>query len=71
MARAAASGGLADRRDVGHFGQDRFAATPTTPTPMAAGALATAGGNQAHDNMPPYLVLNFAIALVGIFPSRN
>lgn len=29
------------------------------------------GGSQAHDNMSPYLVLNFVIALSGIFPSRN
>ncbi|HEV2840320.1 MAG TPA: tail fiber protein [Chthoniobacterales bacterium] len=29
------------------------------------------GGSQAHNNMMPYLVLNFCIALVGIFPSRN
>lgn len=30
-----------------------------------------AGGGQPHDNMQPYLVLNFCIALQGIFPSRN
>jgi len=30
-----------------------------------------AGGNQPHTNMQPYLVLNYCIALVGIFPSRN
>lgn len=30
-----------------------------------------AGGNQPHENMSPYLVLNFIIALVGIFPSQN
>ena len=29
------------------------------------------GGSQPHDNMSPYLVLNFVIALTGIFPSRN
>ena len=29
------------------------------------------GGSQAHTNMMPYLVLNFIIALQGIFPSRN
>jgi microcystin-dependent protein len=29
------------------------------------------GGSQAHNNMMPYLVLNFCIALVGVFPSRN
>lgn len=30
-----------------------------------------AGGSQPHNNMQPYLVLNFIIALVGIFPSRS
>ncbi len=30
-----------------------------------------AGGSQPHNNMQPYLVLNFIIALVGVFPSRN
>lgn len=29
------------------------------------------GGNQPHNNMQPYLALNFCIALYGIFPSRN
>ncbi|WP_440069629.1 phage tail protein [Tenacibaculum discolor] len=29
------------------------------------------GGNLAHNNMQPYLAVNFVIALVGIFPSRN
>jgi microcystin-dependent protein len=29
------------------------------------------GGSQPHNNMQPYLTLNFCIALVGIFPSRN
>lgn len=30
-----------------------------------------AGGSQPHDNMEPFLVLNYIIALEGIFPSRN
>jgi microcystin-dependent protein len=38
---------------------------------MANAAFANAGGSQPHDNMPPYLTLNFVIALQGIFPSRN
>ena len=37
---------------------------------MAGSALGTVGG-QPHDNMQPYLVLNYCIALQGIFPSRN
>ena len=30
-----------------------------------------AGGGQAHENLPPYLAVNFIIALQGIFPSRS
>jgi microcystin-dependent protein len=30
-----------------------------------------AGGNQPHENRQPFLVLNYCIALQGIFPSRN
>lgn len=33
--------------------------------------LDSVGGSQPHNNMSPYLALNFCIALVGIFPSRN
>ncbi|MED4584488.1 tail fiber protein [Brevibacillus choshinensis] len=38
---------------------------------MSSQALSSAGGNQAHTNMQPYLVMNFCIALQGVFPSRN
>jgi microcystin-dependent protein len=38
---------------------------------MAAGCIGTTGGSQPHDNMSPYLVLNFIIALQGIFPSQT
>jgi microcystin-dependent protein len=33
--------------------------------------ISSAGGSQPHNNMQPYSVLNFCIALQGIFPSRN
>ncbi len=38
---------------------------------MAPGAISNTGGSQPHDNMSPYLALNFCIALQGIFPSQN
>ena len=38
---------------------------------MSAACVSSIGGSQPHNNMPPYLVLNFCIALQGIFPSRN
>ncbi|WP_185155395.1 phage tail protein [Rudanella paleaurantiibacter] len=34
-------------------------------------AIGAAGGNQPHNNMQPYLAMNYCIALYGIFPSRN
>jgi microcystin-dependent protein len=45
--------------------------TPQNPTPLTAATVANVGGSQPHENMSPYLVLNFCIALQGIFPSRN
>jgi microcystin-dependent protein len=34
-------------------------------------AVATAGGDQPHNNLQPYLTLNFNIALQGVFPPRS
>jgi microcystin-dependent protein len=39
--------------------------------PAASLALTAAGSSQPHDNMPPFLALNYVIALEGVFPSRN
>jgi microcystin-dependent protein len=41
------------------------------PQQMALQTLGLAGGGQPHNNMQPYLVLNFCIALQGIFPARS
>lgn len=38
---------------------------------MASEALSTTGGGQAHTNLQPFLVMNFIIALVGLYPSRS
>ncbi len=38
---------------------------------MASSTLSTTGGGQAHDNMQPYLAMNFIIALQGLYPSRS
>ena len=38
---------------------------------MNAGSISATGKSQPHTNMQPYLVTNFAIAIQGIFPSRN
>ena len=55
-------------------------AAPTTGRLFRSGAVADAtlaptagfaGGNQPHENMQPFTVVNFSIAIQGIFPSRN
>ena len=38
---------------------------------MNSACITPTGGSQPHENMSPYLVLNFIIALQGIFPSQN
>jgi microcystin-dependent protein len=40
-------------------------------TVLSAASVGTAGGSQPHNNLQPYTVVNFVIALTGIFPSRN
>jgi microcystin-dependent protein len=38
---------------------------------MDPASITSVGGSQPHENRQPYLVLNFVIALQGVFPSRN
>lgn len=56
-----------------------LAATPASKMPYATannlvsmdlGGLETKGGGQPHNNMQPYLAINFIIALTGTYPSR-
>lgn len=48
-------------------GQYSTAAAPIVA--MSSAALLPAGGSQPHNNMPPYLAINFIISLFGIYPS--
>ena len=45
--------------------------SPTGGVALASDAISPAGGGAPHDNMAPFQVLNFCIALQGVFPSRN
>jgi microcystin-dependent protein len=47
-----------------------YATSPLDGT-VAPAAIGIAGQSQPHENRAPFLVLNFCIALSGIFPSRN
>src|SRR5437660_4574895 len=53
-------------------GANPYNAVPPQPdVSMNPACILSVGGSQAHENMSPYLVLNFIIALQGIFPSQN
>jgi microcystin-dependent protein len=43
----------------------------TLPDPYVSETTGNTGGGESHDNMQPYLGMNYAIALQGIYPSRN
>lgn len=46
--------------------------TPATVTAaFSPKAISNAGGSQPHENMQPFLVINFCMSLQGIFPSQN
>ena len=48
-----------------------YAASNGPLVPQNPQTVAAVGGNQPHPNLQPYSVINFCIALSGIFPSRN
>jgi len=54
----------------GNAGLASYSTSPPSAA-MSPSAVTATGGNQAHENTQPYLVLNVIIALQGIFPSQN
>jgi microcystin-dependent protein len=44
---------------------------PSNLTTLAPDSVTSIGGSQPHENRQPFLVLNFCIALIGIFPSQS
>ena len=50
---------------------DLFSTTLQTPVTLAPQSISNVGGSQAHNNLQPYLAINFCVALQGIFPSQT
>lgn len=44
---------------------------PSALQPLAPSTIGSTGGGGAHANMQPFTVINFQIAMRGVFPSRN
>ena len=56
-------------RYAGGVGIGQYGA-PTNLTNLSPNAIAPAGASSPHNNLMPYLTLNFNIALQGVFPPR-
>jgi microcystin-dependent protein len=56
---------------AGGVGGINLYASPPPTIQLAGNAVAPAGGDQPHNNMMPYLTLNFCIALQGVYPPRT
>jgi len=55
----------------GRGGMARFGAAGSANTSMDTAAVSQVGSSQPHENRQPFTVLNYVIALEGIFPSRS
>jgi microcystin-dependent protein len=70
--KAGSSGEAAGQVWAGSSSGETLYQTGANPNgSMAAGLITPSGTSQAHTNVQPFLVVNFIIALTGIFPSRN
>ncbi|AUC94382.1 MULTISPECIES: tail fiber protein [Bradyrhizobium] len=56
---------------VGSVGATQIYREVPAASAMANQACSLVGGNQPHDNMQPYLCINFIIALFGVYPSQS
>lgn len=54
---------------VGQVGATQIYREVAAASPLAAQACTFTGGSQPHDNMQPYLCINFIISLFGVYPS--
>ena len=61
---------LGGKYATGVGGISQYAAA-TSLSPLSSNAIAPTGGDQPHNNMQPYLTLNFCIALQGVYPPRT
>ena len=64
------SGSPAGRR-FAHAEVETYTEAGANDPALDSSMIGNTGGGQAHENMQPYLTLNFQIALQGLFPSRN
>jgi microcystin-dependent protein len=62
---------IPDGRLLGNSSPSEIYHGASSLVPLHSGTIGNQGGGQGHENMQPFTVVNFCIALQGVFPSRN
>ena len=70
-AQVAAAAATPDRQEITINTRAYAQLSGASAQNTAIGPTLSAGGSQVHENMQPYLVINYIIALNGIFPTRD
>jgi microcystin-dependent protein len=52
-------------------GEAIYDSNTTNAVSLSPAAIGAAGGSQPHDNLQPFLVINYIISLFGVFPSQG
>jgi microcystin-dependent protein len=68
-ATANADGGVMTASSLAAFNNGYRAATALVA--LHTSSVSNVGGSQAHQNMSPFIAVNYCIALIGLFPSQN
>jgi microcystin-dependent protein len=71
LSAAAATADFPGGNSLGSPSGDALYSAVVPGTPLAAASYVSVGGNQPHQNMAPFLAMNYIIALFGIYPSQN
>jgi microcystin-dependent protein len=71
MASGAGAGGQSPLGNVAAVGSGQIYSSANSPTVLNGQAIGPAGGSQPHENMQPYLCINFIISLFGVYPSQT
>lgn len=73
MANTTQTGGIKNPTGsiYGAASEALYATDSGTTVPLNATQLAPVGGGLAHENMQPFSVVNFCIAMNGVYPSRG
>lgn len=68
---AAGTTALPSNAVLSDSGPTSYEGTVAPNASMASASMTNSGGGQSHNNMQPYLTVNFYMATAGLFPSRN